>query len=518
MFKSLYAHWRTVYATRQVNEGDISMREGFRNSVTLVFATAVIAAAVTVSLGCNTIEPRQLLPTTEDNATCVNQCVDQVRDPEPVDCAAAEEGVEFYPIPVWDFEGTAASNLYSYNDGSIDFFRSIVGRDPMTGELLRDESQGVRKIGFEPDVRKGVRRCLTDDPENGASVLHIQGGPFRAWGGAVGRHLKCLNSAGGNIMPSSAFTTTHNEDGIPDPLNKGCGTTPAFACSNRTDDSLPLAVPSDPEAALAFTACPQRDIAPVGQSAPEERFMLGMTLDLSQWDGISFWARRSNDSQPGVRIALGDKYTDDDLSYLQYHLNPDDERFCERNQECGCAGGRECVNGTCYDPRVDPEPLDGEVTTKESFVDGSMYPLLNEDNAEGYGPCGQNMCERGFLAFRGTDGTNPREDVAFAGTTCQAFTFRGGIQDDFCVDTATGRTPYENTHVCGDHWLKPVHLSTEWQLFKVPFTDLLQQGWAQESYHLDLTSAAVIRFIWGRGWIDMMLDDVRFYRNKYTKD
>jgi hypothetical protein len=478
-----------------VLEGDVVMRETKR------VGAAVGAVLLTGALlSCNTIPKRELPAGGVVQATCVNQCIDDV-DPQPVDCAAAEVGVEFYPIAVWDFD-SIASNLYGYSDGSPQFFRSVLGRDE-NGEVEYDE-QGIRLMGFEPGVRRDVKRCVGEE-EGSNGVFHFQGGPFRAWGGAVGRHLKCLNSAGGDIYSPDQFTVTYPAGDTPDSLNKGCGSTPGFACA-------------DPNDALAYSACPERDQVPVEQMAQQEFFMRGMTLDLRRWDGISFWARRTNDSQPGIRVALGDKYTDDDLSYLQYHLNPDDQRFCERNQECGCPGGRECVNGTCYDPRVDP-PLDpADVMMRESFVDGTMIPVLNEDNDPGYAPCGQWICERGFRAFRGAGGSSPREDVAFFGSTCNDFTFRGGITDKYCYDPAGNSPPHENSHVCGDHWLKPVHLSTEWQFFKVPFTDLLQQGWAKESYELDLTSAAVVRFIWGRGWVDMMLDDVRFYRNTHSKD
>src|SRR5690606_41446453 len=83
-------------------------------------------------------------------------------------------------------------------------------------------------------------------------------------------------------------------------------------------------LPMDEQSVLARTACPQRDQAVIadgsdsarGAAPPEEEFLLGMTLDLTEWDGISFWARRSsNDAQGGFRVVLGDKHTDDDLSY-----------------------------------------------------------------------------------------------------------------------------------------------------------------------------------------------------------
>lgn len=504
MNKGLYAPRPTVYARADMLVSDVVMRETKRLGAT--WCALVLLGG---SLSCNTIPKRELPAGGVQKADCVNHCLDDV-DPEPVDCVAAEAGVEFYPIPVWDFNGNA-SNAYSYADGSQDFLRSVTGRNEEYeiewdgDEQVPEEQPWRRSFGFEPQTRAGVPRCIGQAPED-SRVFHIQGGPFRAWGGAVGRHLKCLNLAESELLPEGTITSTWEESGISPILHKGCGNTGATACSNPAD-------------ALAYSACPARDRVEPEQMPPNERFMRNVTLDLTQWDGISFWARRTNDSQPGIRVALGDKYTDDDLSYLQYHINPEDQRFCERNQECGCPGGRECIDGTCYDPRVDAPLEEGAVSMSTSRVDGSPMPVLDEENIHRYTPCGQFMCERGFLAFRGaSDGSVAREDMAFAGTTCQPFTFRGGITDDFCYDPASGRYPHENSQVCGDHWLKPVHLSTEWQFFKVPFSDLLQQGWAKESYELDLTSAAVVRFIWGRGWVDMMLDDVRFYRNTHSKD
>jgi hypothetical protein len=435
-------------------------------------------------------------------ATCVNHCLDD-NDPEPVDCARAEEGVEFHPTPVWDFE-IGASNLYGYSDGSPDFFRSVSGR--AQDGTVEFDPLGKRLLGFEPPTRDDVPRCIGEEPGSN-SVIHVQGGPFRAWGGAIGRHLKCLNSNrdSGSVYATGELSITYNADGQADELNKGCSI-------NDTGRVCDADVTSP-----AYTACPERD-RPGAVVPPGEEFMLGMTLDLTAWDGISFWARRTNDSQPGIRVALGDKHTDDDLSYLQYHINPNDKRFCERNQECGCPGGKECVNGACMDPRYDPALEEGIVSMQDSVVPGvAAFPVLNEDNAEGYAPCGQYVCERGFRAFRSAGGNQPREDVPFKGTQCTPFTFRGGITDNFCYDPS-GELPYENSHLCGDHWLKSVHLSTKWQFYKVPFTQLIQQGWAKEAYSLDLTSSAIIRFIWGRGWVDMMFDDVRFYRNKNTKE
>ena len=62
--------------------------------------------------------------------------------------------------------------------------------------------------------------------------------------------------------------------------------------------------------------------------------------DVSAWEGISFWARRGPDSQAGFRVLVGDKYTDDDIAYLMYRIDPMLPRYCERVRECGCLNHR----------------------------------------------------------------------------------------------------------------------------------------------------------------------------------
>ena len=65
--------------------------------------------------------------------------------------------------------------------------------------------------------------------------------------------------------------------------------------------------------------------------------------DVSDYEGISFWARRGPDSQVGFRVLVGDKYTDDDIAYLNYKQRPLMPRFCERVRECACLNHRACA-------------------------------------------------------------------------------------------------------------------------------------------------------------------------------
>jgi hypothetical protein len=133
--------------------------------------------------------------------------------------------------------------------------------------------------------------------------------------------------------------------------------------------------------------------------------------------------------------------------------------------------------------------------------------LDNIDCDHPYQICAESACDFEYKGFPDVGG-----DPQFEGRSCTEFSFRGSITADFCYDPGETPDPYEGNELCGDHWMHPVQLTTDWRFFKVPFNTLLQQGWAKESDFLDLTAASLIRFTFDRGWLDTYLDGVRFYR------
>jgi hypothetical protein len=122
-------------------------------------------------------------------------------------------------------------------------------------------------------------------------------------------------------------------------------------------------------------------------------------------------------------------------------------------------------------------------------------------------PCGDSFCE---WEYSGLQGPDPQ---AF-GRKCTPFAFKGGITYSYCFNPGVDPDPQEGSQQCGDFWLKPVSLSTDWAFYKVPFSSLIQQGWAKLFYQFDLTSLTDVRFQWDRGWVDFWISDVRFYRTK----
>jgi hypothetical protein len=287
-------------------------------------------------------------------------------------------------------------------------------------------------------------------------AMHVHGGPFRGWGGGVGIGF---NNLWGRRCP---------------------------------DPGCPPITPASPHA--------------------------DATLDLSRWEGVSFWGRRGPQSQASVRVGLGDKYTDDDISYLMYRDERDQPRYCERNRECGCTnqardcnyyGGPDGGSGSpgdagtpapagyyCWDPAIDPQPS----MARSEFNDPFSYAT-----------CNTTKCNEAYAAYPTAPVSGPL-DPQFNGKACTHYSFASGMGAEYCFDPASDPPPYDSNLTCGDNWVFAVPLTTDWRLYLIPFTQLAQQGFGKKSPRLDLTAASALRMMWDVGWVDYWVDDVGFYR------
>jgi hypothetical protein len=394
-------------------------------------------------------------------------------DPLPplVNCAASEAGLEFFDAPaIWTFEedGTTedpengivkkAVHLYSYTDES-EAIRSFVVYDTQKRETV--------KKTWEPPVTQMDRCAGTPPGENHA--IHVQGGPFLAWGGGIGTSMK----------------------DYPVACTKGMecvGRDPAIPTFDATTNRIPDSVHA--------------------------------TLNFSEWEGVSFWGRRGPDSQIGLRVIVGDRFTDDDVNFLMFAADPLQPRYCERVRECACPDHKECLEQTKAEPITSacvnsstmnlPNPATG-MPVVSTYCGGKAEPRVGGAVAEGSSvqcnSCDRNHCNEEWPAYPG------HPDPAFLNRPCLPYTLKNGVSSSFCFDPALGELPADNDQQCGDHWTKTVALTNEWQFFTVPFSSMTQQGWAKHTTKLDLTNLSLVRFTWDGGWIDVYLDDVRFYRH-----
>jgi len=480
------------------------------------------------------LPPDMRVPVNEDDLThghCINTCEPDYGS-EPVRCEVAERGFEFFPgappggvpvsTPIWDFEYTTdggahylAQGMYSYTDKTS---TNLVTSSTCLEQTFATDTCDPN--GYEPEVGT-IGRCERVQPDGTRAVepthaLHVRGGPFHEWGGGVGRRLDDLATSA-----ATAYVAANPSTG----LKAGCSTPPTRTSADcaavmpspapdaATCESLPPINPPPPNDA---PWCPDSetciDCAPGVTLNDGQQLYINYTnyyraeVDVRGWDGISFWARRGPDSQRVMRVALSDRNTDDDLSFImtQGGLPP----RCLRAKECDCKDQeRPCTEDPnvagyfwCWNPTLDPPP--------SSFPDPTLY---------NYVQCGSTMCDADYLAYP----TVP--DLSFAtpnnsqspyqrSNSCARYTFPNETSGYYCYDTVNGPPPADGGVKCGDPWIYPVDLNPDWTFYAIPFTDLHQDGYAKEFGALDLQAVTAIRFLFGGGWVDYWVDDVRFYR------
>jgi hypothetical protein len=385
----------------------------------LVFATALLAAALLPGLGC--------IPTAPGGVTMV---APEVRFG---DCDTAEQGLEFAPFMIEDFEGARPNFMYTYTDNT-----SV-----------------ITPSGYLPVTETG-KHCNSD---SGNNVFHTHGGPFLGWGGGLGVSMLHLGRGNGNGDANGLCNHT--------PLPDYC-------------------VPDGPD-------------PNVTQSV----------LDFSQWDGVALWARRGPTGQPLLRVLIGNKYTDDDISFFMYDADPTQPRYCERVRECACINGLDCAFSPDEDNGGPPGviPGGGLYCGTPGLVMGPDISVASTA-MRATNTCGVTRCDDVYPAH-----PEVGPDPEFANRQCRPFTYRSGVTSSFCYN-ADDPLPAETDQQCGDHWTYPLHLTTDWQLYLVPFSWMYQQGFAKRFSSFDLKSVSVARLTWDGGPVDFYVDNWRLYRVK----
>ncbi|MGA7121337.1 MAG: hypothetical protein WBY94_14630 [Polyangiaceae bacterium] len=437
---------------------------------------------------------------------CLGTCV-----PDPgsaqADCSVSTRGITKLPIVTFDDPDSmgdfSAQDFYVYTDGTA-VAMNVYGSAPnllamVAGYVPKTQIDGY--CGAGNAVLHVVGGYLPDiDTSGGCLPVPSESKPsaFRAWGGGMGIPMQKLN----------------NSDGLGDAQKGLCGPQPNGG------------PPPHPE------LCPP---------ATEEYAVRVGALDVSEFDGISFWGRRGPNGQAGIGVTIGDRFTDDDISYLTYRNDPTAPRHCERVKECSCADLTQCefadpgafnINSSVCGPDQPGYYCAGALAADGG---GLAFQAINGQGTTFYcsgSPLSpdaapyQNECNQPYAAYPndvfhfpdgGTvtlpNGTSALGDPAFFNRPCTPHTRADGYGASFCFDPATDPPPANPTELCGDHWMKMVTLGTDWQFFKVRFTDLRQQGFAKKSELLDLHAVSVVRFTWTAGWIDYWIDEVSFYRD-----
>jgi hypothetical protein len=405
----------------------------------------------------------------------------------PTDCSVAS-GIDTLPIVTFDDVNIKngffkAEGMYAYTDNTAESWfsngqalcvASLPPLPPAPSTSLSSVGQPPDTCGFEPWTAP-VDLCTP-----GNYALHLLGGPFLGWGGGIGVSMQKLNGR-----------DTLNGDSNKALCAPAGGGPPAAVCP-----------PADAEYAVSVAA-----------------------LDVSAYEGVSFWARRGAKSQTGLHLAVGDKHTDDDLNYYAVRhgamTGVPEPLYCQRVKECGCLYDGPCSYYDSFNQYWCRDPADLKTQRQcygVSSINGSTTNCV----------CGGAVCTGVDPAFPndapiGSDGQpvatiDPLTgkatvgDTAFYGRACTPYSFPDGTGTSFCFNPGSDPDPAIGSERCGDHWATSVDLSPDWQFYRIPFKDLRQQGFAKKAAALDLHSVSVVRFTWDAGIIDYWIDAVSFYK------
>ncbi len=159
-------------------------------------AAALLWTAMAIAAGCGTRSGANIDAAVQaTTGVCQHTCTPDPL-PAPVNCGAAEAGFEFLDHPaLWTFEEDStpekpeehtlkkALRMYSYTDES-QYIASFFTYDTTLGKPV--------KTTWEPPTTV-MDRCA-GAPAGENHTIHIQGGPFLAWGGGVGQSMKDFDS------------------------------------------------------------------------------------------------------------------------------------------------------------------------------------------------------------------------------------------------------------------------------------------------------------------------------------
>jgi hypothetical protein len=340
--------------------------------------------------------------------------------------------------------------------------------------------------GSDPAALPIVPQCPGAPPNN--YVIHMRGAGFRYYGGNIAHIL-----AGDNYVPPNSYDETDCPKDVPGKPSL-CHAKPA---DGATVDSA------------GFPRLPTKHIASAGE--PYQLGALHTYLDVSGYEGVSFWARRGPESMGTLLVTIADKYTSDDM-------NRQNETFCRRIFGCysQCQNGEPCTASTtgetdaannpvyrCYNLKKGAIPgPNGGVGASSDLLD-EAFPRCNPED-----PVTHTHTKGSACTFRST-----YPDADFESKECRPYTFTSGESGEYCFN-ADDPPPPSREQRCNDSFTSMLQLSGDWQFYTVPFSDMRQGGYGKIAPEFDLKSVYSVTLGWGPGNMDIYIDNVSLYKTK----
>jgi hypothetical protein len=378
------------------------------------------------------------------------------------DCAKNVAGFDFAWL--WDQGAAAGRATYTYDDNTTQF---VVPSRTLAWEPPLEDVPGSADVCSKVKQADGSKAPFGTPPFSKAA--RFKGGPFAEYGGGFGQ----------------SFRTISNTDEMGD--NPKLAMTPSAEYPGKATGAY----------------------------------------DLSGWDGIAIWIRRGPLGMSTLRVGITERNSAEDLnSGAIVGLYPDilpgepgneagteslpgapgvaENKNCRRWRLCGCSAGTPCspfyadngnfVGNYCFDPaKGNPDAADLIIAKVQA--------------------CGETRCEQPntstmlpdpLYSKLGDDGTRVSK--------CTAAMTDDGKTDMFCWDPAIDPPPPAKRQRCNNPFSRPLTITTDWQLIKVPFTELRQADEANLSDDMDLKSVKQIVVTHGAGWTDFWIANLGFYK------
>ena len=191
--------------------------------------------------------------------------------------------------------------------------------------------------------------------------------------------------------------------------------------------------------------------------------------DLSRYDGVTFWARRGPDGQPGS-VALQDKHTSD-------ALNREIRPFAGASRSAARVPERLACAPDGSDATTDVSLLRSAAACRRR-TDPSARPSPSRRCwKELYPLCGPSACASTPATSRRS---RLRRHASASSTSSRA------RKPALLLRQTRRRRPTKSA--AGTPGRAPVHLSTDWQLYVIPFSEFRQVGFGKRAPFFDLHS------------------------------
>jgi hypothetical protein len=296
-------------------------------------------------------------------------------------------------------------------------------------------------------------------------------------------------------------------------------------------------------------------------------------VDVSDFEGVTFWARRGPSGQSTLRIALVDNNTSPDLARQMERdywfdagptSDPDNAGAeCKRIEECCRKCDEELEHQEWVVAKSAPGPdttvcVAGEmagfrtITDKRCHIDGERLPHFecrppasggpvqlhawdfrngecgNEPDPEKPSTCWSpeakeiwDQWDRDFEICCPTtmeeelDAGDPSKtygDPRWGGTACRPYVFQFDYSSGNYCQHEGEVLPERNQNRCDEVFESSVVVDTEWKLFRVPWSEL--RRFTPDKPPFNPKSVWQIGFYFGQGFLDTYIDDVGFYRKR----